>query len=220
MLPSFQSIFARHLQHRHRPVAFTSVILSFSALALGGSLLWQLDTSDVNADIVALPETTCDDFNSWTVANDHFQNKDTPPNQRRALDSNRNHIPCEGTKPRGDPIHQTFKIICNDFLHRDEAELFHHSHDQPSTNNFPLDSDRDNRPCETLPPLDKTTRLLNRIQRHSNAQDSIDRDCSDFQTWQEANQFFIQAGGPTSDPHRLDGNSNGIPCESLPGAPK
>ena len=46
-----------------------------------------------------------------------------------------------------------------------------------------------------------------------------DRDCGDFRTWQEAQDFFIAAGGPERDPHRLDGDSDGVACESLPGAP-
>jgi hypothetical protein len=47
-----------------------------------------------------------------------------------------------------------------------------------------------------------------------------DRDCSDFATWQEAQAFYIAAGGPARDPHRLDGDRNGIACEGLPGAPR
>lgn len=46
-----------------------------------------------------------------------------------------------------------------------------------------------------------------------------DRDCGDFDTYQEAYAFFKAAGGPTSDRHRLDGDHDGIPCQSLPGAP-
>ena len=42
-----------------------------------------------------------------------------------------------------------------------------------------------------------------------------DRDCGDFSTWKQANEFFIAAGGPQNDPHRLDGDSDGVPCESL-----
>jgi micrococcal nuclease len=42
-----------------------------------------------------------------------------------------------------------------------------------------------------------------------------DRDCGDFATWKEANDFFIAAGGPTFDPHRLDGDHDGVPCQSL-----
>jgi micrococcal nuclease len=43
-----------------------------------------------------------------------------------------------------------------------------------------------------------------------------DRDCSDFATQDEAQRFFIAAGGPDRDPHRLDGDHDGIACESLP----
>jgi hypothetical protein len=43
-----------------------------------------------------------------------------------------------------------------------------------------------------------------------------DRDCGDFDTWQEAQAFFEAAGGPNKDPHRLDGDNNGIACQSLP----
>ena len=42
-----------------------------------------------------------------------------------------------------------------------------------------------------------------------------DRDCGDFATWKQANDFFIAAGGPDSDPHRLDSDHDGVPCQSL-----
>ena len=34
-----------------------------------------------------------------------------------------------------------------------------------------------------------------------------DRDCGDFSSWNVANDFFKAAGGPDSDPHRLDGDN-------------
>ncbi len=43
-----------------------------------------------------------------------------------------------------------------------------------------------------------------------------DRDCGNFDTHAEAQAFFIAAGGPERDPHRLDGDNDGIACESLP----
>lgn len=43
-----------------------------------------------------------------------------------------------------------------------------------------------------------------------------DRDCGDFRTHDEAQAFFIAAGGPGRDPHRLDGDDDGVACESLP----
>lgn len=43
-----------------------------------------------------------------------------------------------------------------------------------------------------------------------------DCDCADFSTQQEAQAFFIAAGGPERDPHRLDGDNDEIACEHLP----
>jgi micrococcal nuclease len=43
-----------------------------------------------------------------------------------------------------------------------------------------------------------------------------DRDCGDFATHAEAQAFFEAAGGPGSDPHRLDGDHDGVACETLP----
>jgi competence protein ComEC len=43
-----------------------------------------------------------------------------------------------------------------------------------------------------------------------------DRDCGGFDSQAEAQAFFEAAGGPRSDPHRLDGDNDGIACESLP----
>jgi len=43
-----------------------------------------------------------------------------------------------------------------------------------------------------------------------------DRDCPDFDTQEEAQEFYVAAGGPQSDPHRLDRDRDGIACEDLP----
>jgi endonuclease YncB( thermonuclease family) len=43
-----------------------------------------------------------------------------------------------------------------------------------------------------------------------------DRDCADFATQAEAQAFFVAAGGPERDPHRLDGDNDGVACEDLP----
>ena len=46
--------------------------------------------------------------------------------------------------------------------------------------------------------------------------DGPDRNCDDFDTQAEAQEFFEAAGGPGSDPHRLDADNDGVACESLP----
>ncbi|QST00403.1 thermonuclease family protein [Pontibacillus sp. ALD_SL1] len=43
-----------------------------------------------------------------------------------------------------------------------------------------------------------------------------DKNCSDFDTHEEAQSFFEAAGGPEEDPHGLDRDGNGVACESLP----
>lgn len=43
-----------------------------------------------------------------------------------------------------------------------------------------------------------------------------DRDCGDFSSQAAAQNFFISAGGPGSDPHALDADGDGIACETLP----
>ncbi len=40
--------------------------------------------------------------------------------------------------------------------------------------------------------------------------------CSDFSTHAEAQRVFEACGGVSSDIHRLDGNKDGVACESLP----
>jgi hypothetical protein len=45
---------------------------------------------------------------------------------------------------------------------------------------------------------------------------SRDYDCADFATQRDAQRFFEQEGGPRDDPHGLDGDGDGVACESLP----
>lgn len=40
-----------------------------------------------------------------------------------------------------------------------------------------------------------------------------DRDCSDFSSWREAQEFYER--NRVGDPHRLDADRDGIACESL-----
>jgi len=44
---------------------------------------------------------------------------------------------------------------------------------------------------------------------------AADKDCSDFSSWRAAQRFYKNHGGPRRDPHRLDGDHDGIACESL-----
>lgn len=52
--------------------------------------------------------------------------------------------------------------------------------------------------------------------RFNPLQKDKDYDCSDFSTQKEAQAFFESKGGPSSDPHKLDRDKDGIACETLP----
>ena len=43
-----------------------------------------------------------------------------------------------------------------------------------------------------------------------------DKDCADFSSQRAAQIFFLRHGGPRYDPHRLDGDDDGIACEDNP----
>lgn len=58
--------------------------------------------------------------------------------------------------------------------------------------------------------------LIDRVDQTLGSQTTQDKDCSDFSSQKEAQTFFIAQGGPGEDPHRLDGNGDGVACESLP----
>ncbi len=45
---------------------------------------------------------------------------------------------------------------------------------------------------------------------------SGDYDCSDFDTQEEAQDFFEDEGGPDEDYHNLDRDGDGEACEALP----
>ena len=42
-----------------------------------------------------------------------------------------------------------------------------------------------------------------------------DKDCADFSSWRQAQNFYKKHGGPKYDPHRLDADRDGIACEDL-----
>ena len=45
---------------------------------------------------------------------------------------------------------------------------------------------------------------------------AVDRDCSDFDTQRQAQNYFLGAGGPARDPDHLDSDGDGTACESNP----
>jgi hypothetical protein len=45
---------------------------------------------------------------------------------------------------------------------------------------------------------------------------AADKDCANFASQRAAQIFFIKKGGPRYDPHRLDGDDDGVACEDNP----
>lgn len=72
-----------------------------------------------------------------------------------------------------------------------------------------------NNPTTTINPT-TTTNPITTTNPTTTTDSSPDRNCMDFSSQNEAQHFFINEGGPTSDPHRLDGDNDGKACESLP----
>lgn len=63
-------------------------------------------------------------------------------------------------------------------------------------------------PNQPSPPVIQTSNVYNHAGNNYN--------CSDFKTWDEANLAYQESIRVTGkDIHRLDGDNNGIPCESL-----
>ena len=42
-----------------------------------------------------------------------------------------------------------------------------------------------------------------------------DRDCRNFDSRAHAERFYVENGGPERDPHGLDRDRDGLPCEHL-----
>ena len=116
---------------------------------------------------------------------------------------------------------------CSDFDTWAEAQAFYEAEGGPESDPHRLDHDGDGIACESLPGAPKSPSAT--PTPDSNAPtpttgtvydpDGPDRNCSDFDTWADAQAFYEAAGGPETDPHGLDRDRNGIACESLPGAP-
>lgn len=69
--------------------------------------------------------------------------------------------------------------------------------------------------------IDKAGNLLfdkagNETKDKLHGKKAKDYNCSDFATQPEAQAFFEKVGGPGNDVNRLDGDKDGIACESLP----
>ena len=111
---------------------------------------------------------------------------------------------------------------CGDFASWWDAQNFYLAAGGPYIDPHGLDRNGDGTACESLvgAPKDDPAPLAPQYEPTPDHDSFEDRNCSDFSTWREAQDFFESEGGPEKDPHRLDGNKDGEACESLTGAPK
>ena len=68
--------------------------------------------------------------------------------------------------------------------------------------------------------LNQPSNSDNRDIDYSNTRSNLsngtaDRDCPDFSSQEEAQEFFEEQGGPDEDFHNLDRDGDGIACESI-----
>ena len=110
---------------------------------------------------------------------------------------------------------------CGDFNTWQQANDFFLSAGGPVLDRHRLDGDNDGVPCESLPgaPSSSTPTATATPSGLLYDPNGPNRDCGDFPTWRQAQDFYVAAGGPGSDRHRLDGDKDGVACESRPGAP-
>lgn len=124
-------------------------------------------------------------------------------------------------------------LDCDDFTWQEEAQAVL---DADPSDPHDLDgNDDDGIACESLPsrndgttsestPTDTSTPTETETETTatttktpsptSTSTSESDRDCGDFDSQQEAQEFFEANGGPEEDPHRLDGDGNGQACDS------
>ena len=182
------------------------------------------------------PDPDCSDFDTWSEAQAFYKSAGGPGSDPHNLDSNGDGIACESlpgsptlasptptpTPQPAPPEPEEPDRNCSDFDTWQEAQDFYEAAGGPDSDPHGLDGNDDGIACESLPGSPKQasptpTPIPSAAQSET---EEPDRNCSDFDTWREAQDFYEAAGGPDSDPHRLDGNSDGVACESLPGSPK
>ena len=133
-------------------------------------------------------------------------------------------VPTSTAEPESTPTNTALPAVdadCGSFTTFEEAQRFFLRNGGPSEDRHSLDTDNDSIACNsdsdrgiesavyspygppTATPIPTATPALPRMN------------CDDFATWADANEFFMNAGGPYSDPHRLDSDRDGVPCSGL-----
>ena len=191
-------------------------------------------TAALTAEPTVVPTPTfddrnCSDFDTWAEAQQFFEDEGGPQQDPHRLDQDGDGVACKSlqaslgsssptAKPTVTPTTTFDDRNCSDFDTWQEAQDFFEDEGGPQQDPHRLDQDGDGVACKSLQgSLGSSSPTAKPTVTPTTTFD--DRNCSDFDTWQEAQDFFESAGGPDDDPHRLDRDGDGIACQSLPGAP-
>ena len=194
------------------------------------------------------PDRNCGDFGSWWDAQNFYLAAGGPAEDRHRLDHNGDGTACESLpgapkddpepgnsdpqpSPSPSPASDEDEFVdrnCSDFDTWQQAQDFYEAEGGPAEDPHHLDHNGDGIVCESLPgapkddpePGDSDPQPSPSPSPTPGEDEFVDRNCSDFDTWQQAQDFYEAEGGPAEDPHHLDHNADGIACESLPGAPR
>ena len=180
------------------------------------------------------PDRSCADFASWWEAQNFYYAAGGPGSDPHRLDGNGDGVACQSLmdlpvavpepvrlEPETTPAEDVSGFVdrdCSDFDTWQEAHEFFISEGGPSDDPHGLDRDVNGVACQSLPggrENDLEPPLPGGETPTPEEGVFVDRNCGDFGTWQEAQDFFLSEGGPDNDPHRLDRNGDGIACESL-----
>ena len=200
-------------------------------------------TSERSASVAPTPTPkskdthNCSDFATWSEAQSFYESEGGPESDPHRLDRDGDGVACQSLPgaPGGKVTSERSASVaptptpkprdthnCSDFATWSEAQSFYESEGGPGSDPHRLDRDGDGVACQSLPGAPGSGTSSDRPASAAPTPTPKPKDthnCSDFETWSEAQEFFESEGGPGSDPHRLDGNGDGIACESLPGAP-
>ena len=189
-------------------------------------------TPHPTSDEMEEPDRNCSDFDTWSDAQAFYKAEGGPDSDPHGLDSNGDGIACESlpgsptqasSTPSATPTEteddsEEPDRNCSDFDTWQEAQDFYETAGGPDSDPHGLDSNGDGIACESLPGSPTQASPTPSATRTETEDDSEepDRNCSDFDTWQEAQDFYEAAGGPDSDPHGLDSNGDGIAWSRCP----
>ena len=170
----------------------------------------------------ALPfkDFNCSDFDTWQEAQDFFLSEGGPENDPHNLDRNSDGLVCESLPgapgPASEPTTTPTVTATPTFTATAAPEpTMTPAPTSTATATATPEPTITPSPTATVAPAPTATAA----PTITPVPPFVDRNCSDFDTWQEDQDFFLSEGGPEEDPHRLDRDSDGVVCESLPGAP-